>query len=739
MAKKDEQFPRDFYLYFTPTGGGKEAPAGVNVFLRGRKTHRMRRRDRLLIFMHFANGALPSKEQKKLLARLANHYFATPGSVTSALKELASALNIYLLKRNRQANSLQEKTIATLAMAVWRGENLYLALSGPMHALLFGKEQRHFHDQSAGNGLGLGRSTPLYFASAQWQNGDALLLTPASPPQIEGQPDLAEIAKAVMADVGAAAVLVTTGTGKGELHIAPIQKALEEKAPRAKPTTPSATTPKMPPAAHPQPQETPRQAQPKPQTALPTAEAAPPTHPAEPPELKAEPSPKPPKAKHRLRLPSLAPLAEPARKAGRAIWGAGENIGAALGRISAAMLPSEDLFALPRSLMALMAVAVPLIIVTMAVIVYLRRGRMEQYQAHFARAQAEAAKAFALKEPVARHNAIQTALADLDIAESYLQTKQSRALRERLEKALDELDGIRRLNFVPALSRRAPPGTVITRLILQGGDMYALDSASGKVLHFQQEGALYRPDDDFRCGAGSYGSITVSKLVDIAPLPLSEDGPRIVGIDSRGNYVLCAPNRNAIGHPLPQPTPRTWKNPKAIAYVGGKLYVLDPAIRTIAIIGNAPTFNSTPYSYFTGATPPAVSNAIDFAVARGNLYMLLKTGEVTFCQRTPALEKTECKPLKFHDPRPGRSDGPVIPDARFAQIAMQPPPDPSLLLLDPQTQAVYQFSLQLRFVTQYRPSTPLEHRAPATAFAVDPDTHVLFIAVGSQIYQAPIE
>ncbi len=709
------------------------------MFLRGRKTHRMRRRDRLLIFMHFANGAPPSKEQQKLLARLANHYFASPGSVTSALKELASALNIYLLKRNRQANSLQEKTTAMLAMAVWRGENLYLALSGPMHALLFGKDQRHFHDQSAGNGLGLGRSTPLYFASAQWQNGDILLLTPASPPKIEGQPGLAKIAEAVMADAGAAAVVVTTATGEGKAHIVPIQKALEEKAPPTEQAVPSGIAPKKPPAAPPKSEETPRQAWPQSSTPAPAPAAAPPTHPPKTPKPKEKLSPKPRKPKPRVHLPSLAPLAEPVRKAGRAIWRVGENIGSALGKISAAMLPSEDLFALPRSLMALMAVAVPLIIVTMAVIVYLRRGRLEQYQAHFARAQAEAAKAFALKEPIARHNAIQTALADLDIAESYLQTKQSRALRERLEKALDELDGIRRLNFVPALSRRAPPGTVITRIILQGGDLYALDSASGKVLHFQQEGALYRPDDNFRCGAGSYGSITISKLVDIAPLPLSEDGPRIVGIDSRGNYTLCTPNRDPIAHPLPQPAPLRWKKPKAIAYVGGKLYVLDPAIRTIAIIGKATTFESTPYSYFTGGTPQAVSNAIDFAVARGNLYMLLKTGEVVFCQRTPALEKTECKPLKFHDPRPGRSDGPVIPDARFAKIAMQPPPDPSLLLLDPQAQAVYQFSLQLRFVTQYRPSTPLEGRAPATAFAIDPDTHVLFIAIGSQIYQAPIE
>ena len=719
MATKTELPTRDFNIFYLHSGGGG-TPTNVGMFLPPRRAHRMRRRDRLLIFIRPADPAsLSAAEQEKLLARLGKHYFETAGSVTSALRDLAHALNIYLLKRNRQAPSPQARAVVSLAMAVWRGNMLYLALSGQMHALVVGKERRHFYNPSAsGRGLGLGKSAPLYFASAEWENGNALAFAPSLPASVEVAQGIKPLAEALLGAQGELhdAVLATTRAGEGAVQILPMHKAAEGKpAPRPQPSVPRAEAPKPASRPIPQPQK--------------------PPPPQEPPKATKKPSaPKKPIPKPKVSLPT-----ESVRAVGRAVWGVGEAIGAAFGKISAEMLPGEDLFALPRSLMALIAVAVPLVIVTMAVVVYLRRGRAEQYQAYFARAQAEAAHALALKEPVARHNALQTALADLDAAEAYRQTAQSRALRERLEGALDQLDGIRRLNFTSALSRRAPPGTVITRLVLQGGDMYALDAATGGVLHFQQNGSLYRPDEDFQCAPGAYGALQVSKFVDIAPLPLSENGYRIVGMDTHGNLVLCAPGKAAQAIRLAPPTPMFWKTPKAIAYVGGDLYVLDPGIRTIEIVGHGPAFDGTPYSYFTGDIPKKIEEAIDFAVLRGDLYLLFNTGEVSLCRRSPALEKSECSPLIFHDERPGRSDGPVIPDARFTQIAVQPPPDPSLLLLDPQAQAVYRFSLQLRFVAQFRPNKPLARRQPATAFAVDPDTHILFLAIGSEIYQAPME
>jgi hypothetical protein len=97
-------------------------------------------------------------------------------------------------------------------------------------------------------------------------------------------------------------------------------------------------------------------------------------------------------------------------------------------------------------------------------------------------------------------------------------------------------------------------------------------------------------------------------------------------------------------------------------------------------------------------------------------------------------------PINYQDDRPGMQSGPTIDGAQFSALQYVSPPDPSIFMLDPATQAIYQFGLlQLNFYYQYRPQltdNPIPDK-PATAFGINP-SRTAFLAVGSQIFQAQI-
>ena len=78
----------------------------------------------------------------------------------------------------------------------------------------------------------------------------------------------------------------------------------------------------------------------------------------------------------------------------------------------------------------------------------------------------------------------------------------------------------------------------------------------------------------------------------------------------------------------------------------------------------------------------------------------------------------------------------MIPDTQFNQIQFTQPPDPSIYLLDPETQAIYHFSLRLTLQRQFRALEELPE-SPATAFSVSPNRSV-FMAINDQVFVATL-
>ena len=128
------------------------------------------------------------------------------------------------------------------------------------------------------------------------------------------------------------------------------------------------------------------------------------------------------------------------------------------------LLPGADqnAWTLSAPALAFIAILVPLVVVTVATVVYFRYGRSVQYEEYLVQAKDARAQAVGLTDAAAQREAWQRVLFYLDKAESYSQGSDTRALREEAQQKLDGLQGIFRLQFQPVLSSGL--GTQISRL-----------------------------------------------------------------------------------------------------------------------------------------------------------------------------------------------------------------------------------------------------------------------------------
>jgi hypothetical protein len=398
------------------------------------------------------------------------------------------------------------------------------------------------------------------------------------------------------------------------------------------------------------------------------------------------------------------------------------------------------------SSLAFFAIAIPVIIVTISGLVYARYGRVSQYQDNYNIALAQAAQAHGQTDPTEVRRAWDSTLYYLDLADKYQVTQDSRLLRQEAQAALDNLDGIVRLDFHPAIIGGLDQSLQITRMSATNTDLYLLDAARGNVLR----GALgtdgYEIDAGFKCGPGQYGTITVGKLIDIESLQMSNDyNARVMAIDATGNLLYCGFNMKPEAVPL-SPPPLGWQGISAFTLDtdGRVLYVLDPPANNVwAYQGSSGKFTDSPTIFFGQQVPQNMSTAVDLAANNSDLYLLFTDGHVTACPagHFEGVPLRCADPLTFVDNRPERQPGPRINDAIFNQIAFATAPDPSLYLLESLTRSIYFFSprsdsLELR--GQYRATVEQSNTlftGTASAMTISPN-HSIFISMGAQIFFA---
>lgn len=403
---------------------------------------------------------------------------------------------------------------------------------------------------------------------------------------------------------------------------------------------------------------------------------------------------------------------------------------------------SKKPLVVPTYAMVFIAVVIPVLVVTVASVVYLRFGQSIQYdelyrQALNARAQAEGAT-----EPVRQRDEWQSVLSFLDKADQYRETDESRLLRSEAQAKLDNLMGVVRLEFNPAFTGGLGGSTQISRMAASESDLYMLDAERGNILHASFTGRSLQLDSTFNCQPGTYAGYQVGTMVDLLALPkVNAIGATVLGIDPNGNLLYCSPGQVPQAIPLPDLPNTNWGRITAFVLDNGNLYVLDATSRSVWVfVGKDSTFIDAPYFYFSNQIP-SIDNAIDLAVSGDDLYLLHADGHLSTCTFSRISETpTRCiDPASYNDAFPAHLGLDLFAQAHFTQMALTNPPNPVVLLLDSEHQSVYRFtprSLELQNqVSGYSGKANPFQRGPVGAMAVSPN-YVLYLAIGNQVYFA---
>jgi hypothetical protein len=760
---------------------------GLLVATPPRRVERSRQADHLIAYLVLSgNRILSPEEQNQLLRRAATTFYQTAGTITAALRAAASTIHQALLELNQASRASGQYTQGWLILACVRGEQSTFLLSGPMHTFVLSRSQnRHiFEPVFSGKGLGLGQAFPSYFTQIQLQPGDHLLLTGKIPSAwestlAEAVPTTTEAIRRRLLSLTSEdlnAVLLSASEGNGDLILLPT------------PPQPQATT--VPPAPPPAPPPAWTESLPRPPQAesQPTADPAlPAAHYVQPGTYPSSPQPAPdttgfrgasqfPPSIPRAKTTSPAPQGRPSQPAsgekknpalpalkvtpprlspetsrqlakgllnGIQAWRrANERISQGLRAFLPRLLPGsegEETPSLPSSAMLVIALLVPLIVVTLASLVYFRYGRNLQYENYLRQAQAIRTQAVSLSDPVMQRDAWQGVLLAVEKAESYRQSDETHLLRQEAESNLDQLLGIVRLHFTPAFSKELD--IEISRMAASENDLYLLDARSGEVWHAQLSGRGLQIDTTFNCKPGLYGGYQIGPLVDILALPLlNAVNATLVGIDASGNLLYCAPRQTPQAIPLPPPD-TNWGRVTAMTLDGGNLYVLDAPSRAVWVyVGKDSAFVDRPYFFFGGQIPN-IQDSIDLAVSGDDLYLLHADGRLSTC----SYSRIESVPTRCQDPAPlinpfaAYRDTNLFAQAHFTQMVYTAPPDSSILLLDADNQRVLRFgprSLELQHVLRSLSGrdNPLP-AGPISAITTSPN-HILYLAVKGQVYFA---
>jgi hypothetical protein len=409
----------------------------------------------------------------------------------------------------------------------------------------------------------------------------------------------------------------------------------------------------------------------------------------------------------------------------------------------AAEAGQQPLFFMPAYALVFIALVIPILVGTVAVVVYLRFGQSVQYDEFYRQAQNEVARAMSETDPARQRDAWQRSLELLDQAEAYSETDQSNELQQVAQTNLDSLMGVLRIEFIPAFTNGLGGSAQISRMAASESDLYMLDAGRGEILHAAFTGRSLDLDTTFNCKPGTYAGYQVGTLVDLLALPkVNLAGATVLGIDADGNLLYCAPGQVPQAIPLPSLPNTNWGRITAFVLDNDNLYVLDATARSVWVFGGQEsTFVNTPYFYFGNQIPDTIDTAIDLAVSGDDLYLLHTDGHISTCTFSRiAQTPTKCvDPLNFLDPFPAHEGINLFAQAHFTQLSLTAAPNSVLLLLDSQNRTVFRFTprsleLQNQLTGNAGKGNPFQS-GPAGAMTISPN-YVLYVAIGNQVYFA---
>jgi len=726
----------DLNIYpFPPSTTTTGIVPGLLVVPPTRKAARGRENDHLVLYFKLeGQSAITEEGMNAWLEKKAEIYHRTAGTVTSGMRAVIDAINSDLFERNSRHAKEGSQVTGHLQMAVLKREMLYLVTLGNCSPFFSINQETGSLTDSENNsrGLGLTQAVSPRFSQFALAENDVVVFAFNAPSDWTGEQlsgatalSMETLFRRLYAQPAKSArglfMRVKTGSGKVNLQLlqAPLAQTRnpEPTAKQQEPVpTPVVVRVQATPTAEKPSQVEPSLLEQEAEGTVQQPVVRRITNPVSRQHLggetpaPAEAVPEPEITPKRVVIPPVEEEEEPSLPAinfkqvvGSTLRKGAQVVNKVDGMVkdtTQKVLPGEvDQPAhLPNSAKILIAILVPVIVVAIAVGLIDRNAKPTYFNGYLQQAEQLAIRADGqTADPAARLESLQESLYWLDKAGDYGTSDDYNTLRARVQTGIDDLQGIIRINMVPALPDALSSKTNITQIVATNTDFYALDSTTGQVLRFFASGSAYEQDTAFKCGPSENAVVKdIGPVVDM--LAISSDnqyGSTLLAVDAGGNLDYCVPGDSGYIVSLQAPD-MGWGAIKSITMYQNFLYVLDISGNAVyRFEGSKLMFSDKPTLFFDEKIP-SLTNAIDIEIVGYELYILRSNGEMVECTYSPIkdMKSTECDdPALYLDTRSGQTkDVTSFPEANFILMRLTQSPDSSIYLLDDKGDTVFHLS-----------------------------------------------
>ncbi len=741
------------------------------------KSHRHRKGEVLALQLDFSEPALIAEEEiKEIIAGAGKKFFETPGSVTNALQTAVASVNTALFERNLAPESV-EPARATGCFIVSHNGYLFTAQTGASHIFLIGADSFvHLQNQDDGErGLGSARRFLLNFQQLPLTSGDLIMLSTRAPltwdenhlknsQQLSMEQVYRRLLDQVNIDLNAMVIKCKEGKGLVQEEQWSVEtpalsseagnvEQIEEQAAVQEKTEQDYIPAKVEEQVSPTVQHRTSKAdhdltlgQFFPEMEEETLNV----EPGRPERIDFEKRKTPLEGETRKGKKSEYVKSRIPSKQGTEKKRSSNALQTLFLRISnwftADSTPLES--NAPTRLLSTAVIIVPLVLITMAVLVYVYSGRREQHQVFLDEAQSYITQATTIEDAAQQREywtrAYETVLKAMEFGDSDL----ANTLLVQTQTVIDDMDLVTRLDFRPATTSQFSQNVVLTKIKSNESGIYLLDATAGSVYRaIANSRGFYEIDSTFRCSPGTYGVITLGKIVDFTTLPTNTRSFEILAVDAGGNVLYCLSGSDPVPSSLIPPASE-WGKIGAISLDEYTLYVMDVEkdgiwsysgsdFEIAAMAGIV--FNSHPVD-FLGAEEVDLGGAMDLIVNKEDVFILHQDSHMTTCQYNPYREgnATECQdPTAYGDSRIGYEKNPLVYfDAQFNAIQETTYPTSAFYILDSANRAVLQYSYQLNLERTLKPQPSKTYPLPETEMS-GVGVYMgkeLFLAFGNQLY-----
>ncbi len=297
-------------------------------------------------------------------------------------------------------------------------------------------------------------------------------------------------------------------------------------------------------------------------------------------------------------------------------------------------------------------------------------------------------------------------------------------MQREAQALIDTINKVKRREAVPLTNFE---NAAISRLRLQGTDLYALDDRNDLVYHVTlsddgKQALRQDPVSRMRLGA-TYEGYTIGQIVDIAFDSYSGD---LAMLDANGTLLRCEPQIILNCNAQRVLNADDWQNPSSLTIWDRRLYILDSESGQIwRYDPSGSSYVSAPREYFSGAARPNLRNVVDFTISNdGVVFVLYDDGVMkSYISGSEA-------PFAFSgfnegsEPHVVRTEGFALNDSAFA---------PGFFLISRGARTIYETTVAGTFIDSYQAfdQSKLELISAVVAY---PEQDIIYVASGNTIF-----